>query len=196
MRRLCYYGDSERLKSTKIMKMTKKRLVIIIIIVLVFLAGASAFAVWQAQGGTFNLDTSKSESDKKDVPQYAPEKKQDLIDDVNQKYGNQDYKGAVELLEGQENVEDIETQLLLAGAYANSGDYQKGLDIYKKVRADGKLPEVEFANMASVAELAKDYSLAIEMYKKAKEYAISSGEENEDQVAVYDYQIAELEKKK
>ena len=177
------------------MKLTKKRIVIISAIVLVVLGGVVVFWIWQAQGGRFVVTPSSSSVDKKNTPQYTDDKRQDLIDEVNKKQGTGDYNGAIDLLEGQQNSGDAKTQLLLAGAYANAGEYDKSLEIYKKLEDAGDLPGIEFANMAAVADQAKDYQLAIDSYKKAKEHAVSTKEENEGQIAYYDYKIAELERK-
>jgi len=176
------------------MKLTKKRIIIISAIVLVLLGGLVTFWVWQAQGGRFFV-TPGSSSKKKDVPQYAEDKQQDLITEVNKKQGTGDYQGAIDLLEGQQNSGDEKMQLLLASAYASAGKMKEALAIYKKLDESGKLPDTELENMAAVAERAKEYQLAIDTYKRAKEYAASSNEYSDDQIATYDYQIAELEKK-
>lgn len=181
-------------KFTSMIKITKKRLIIIIIIALVLLVGAAAFAVWQAQGGRFIVPDSSSKQAKK-VPQYTKDKRQDLINEVNEKYGSGDFSGAIQLIEGQQNAGDVETQVLLASAYATSGDYKKALDTYKKLYDAGKLPEIEFDNMAVTADQAGEYQTAIDVYRRAKEYAVSSGSKNDDEIATYDYLISELEKK-
>ena len=172
----------------------KKRLIVIAAIIAgVLIVGGVALgvAVWQSDK---NLkDTEKTT--KKPVTQYKSDQQQKLVEDVNKKYGTGDYKGAIALIEGQQNTEDVNTQLLLAGAYANSRDFNKALEIYKKIDSTGKLPGPSIQNMASIATEAKDYKLAIDLYKRAKTYMLSSNERNNDQIAFYDYQIAELGKK-
>jgi pentatricopeptide repeat protein len=181
-------------RSAAIMKLTKKRIIIISAIVLVLFGGLITFWVWQAQGGRF-FAGSGSSTKKKDVPQYTEDKQQDLIDEVNKKQGTGDYEGAITLLEGQQNAGDAKNQLLLAGAYATAGKLKEALDIYKKLDEDGKLPDTELENMAATADRAKEYQLALDTYKRAKEYAVSSGTQTDDQIKTYDYLIAELEKK-
>lgn len=175
--------------------MTKKRLIIIascVLAVLVVGGGILGFMVWQS---ALKVQEQEQASKQPKVTQY--DNRQQLIDDVNKKYGSRDYAGAIKEIEGQKSAaEDIGLQLLLAGAYANSGDFKKALEIYKKFDSAGKLPGQEYVNMAGMAERAGDVSVAIDAYKKAKEYAISSKTESQDQIATYDYKIAELEKKR
>lgn len=128
-------------------------------------------------------------------PSVAQYSHQDLVKEVNKKYGINDYLGAIKLIQGQKTINQTETQVLLASAYATSGDAKKSLEVYRKLDREGKLPKTELANVAAAAEQAKDYSAAIEYYKRAKE-ALKGSDANTDQAAVYDYQIAELEKKK
>jgi tetratricopeptide (TPR) repeat protein len=123
------------------------------------------------------------------VPQYTG---QTLVDQVNKKYGNHDYIGAIRLIEGQKTVNDTATRLLLAAAYANSGDNQKALQIYEKQDQKKPLSETDAATAASVAEGAKQYQKAINLYQEAKQRA---NQQNTDQLAVYDYKIGELQKK-
>jgi tetratricopeptide (TPR) repeat protein len=179
---------------TTAMKMNKQRLITILAIVLVLVGGLIIFTVWRIQESYRAVEES-SKAPKKNIPQYTPEQKQDLADEVNKKYGAGDYQGAIELIESQKNIGDVNTQLLLAGAYANAGNYAKSLEIYKKLDDAKKLPDVSLQNMASIAEGAKDYRLAIDLYKRAKSYALSLSERNDDQIAMYDYQIVQLEKK-
>jgi pentatricopeptide repeat protein len=178
---------------TAAMKIDKKRLVIILTVVIVLVGGAIIYGVWQIQESYRAVEES-SKKPKKDIPQYQSDQKQELVDEINQKYGKGDYQGAIQLIEGQQNVGDVNTQLLLANAYANSGDLKKALEIYKKLDAAGTLPKVAYENMAAIADRAGDYRAAIDAYKRAKEYAAST-QQNEDQIAIYDYKIAELEKK-
>lgn len=176
------------------MKLTKKRVIIISVVAVIFLAALVAFWVWQAQGGRF-FPSSSSSKPKKDVAQYTEEKQHDLVDEVNKKYGTGDYNGAIQLIEGQKNVTDPKMQLLLAGAYANAGKLKESVEIYKKLDDEGKLPEVELENMAATAQRAGENQLALDTYKRAKDYAVSSGTQTPDVIATYDYLIAELEKK-
>lgn len=123
------------------------------------------------------------------VPQYS---QQQLVEEVNMRYGNNDYVGAIRLIEGQKTINETSTQLLLAGAYANSSDNKKAMEIYDKLEAQNKLNEAHTATAAEIAERLKDYQKAIALYKKAKARA---DQKAVDQLAVYDYKIAELEKK-
>ncbi len=176
--------------------MTKKRLIVIascVGAVVVIASGVLGFLVWQSAQKV--AEQEKIAKEGKPVVQY--DNRQELIDDVNQKYGKGDYQAAIKQIEGQKSAsEDVGLQLLLAGAYANSGDFKKAIEIYEKLDKAGKLPGVEYVNVAGTAERAGDIAMAIDMYKKAKENAISSKSENSDQIAVYDYKIAELEKKR
>lgn len=172
--------------------MNKKKIFLIVSIITVALlvsGGALLWAVWQSTPKSNDVGQNSNSS----VRQYSD--RQQLIDDVNKKYGAGDYQGAIKLIESQNNSSDGEVQLLLAGAYANSGDYNKALEIYKKLDQTDKLPDTSLENMASIAESAKDYRLAIDLYKRAKTYELSLNTGNTDQIAVYDYKIADLEKK-
>jgi tetratricopeptide (TPR) repeat protein len=176
------------------MNISKRSLILILALTLIIISGVVAFTVWRIQE-SYKAVGESSQDTNKTGRQYSTEQRQELIDEVNKLYGLGDYKGAVRLIESQNNVNDSEMQLLLAGAYANSDDYNKALEIYKRLDAADKLPDVSLENMASIAEGAKDYQLAIDLYKRAKAYEISSNSGNTDQIAVYDYKIAELEKK-
>src|SRR5687768_14275754 len=120
--------------------MTKKRLIIIascIVAVLVIGGSILGFLVWQSAQRV--AEQEKVSKETKPVAQY--ENRQQLVDDVNQKYGKGDYQGAIKEIEGQKSAgEDVGLQLLLAGAYANSGDFKKAIEIYKKLDSAGKLP--------------------------------------------------------
>lgn len=175
------------------MKFTKKSIIIISIIALILFGGLVVFWIWQAQGG--RLFVTSNPTPAKEVTQYPQDKEQDLIGEVNKKYGTGDYNGAIQLIEGQKNITDPKLQLLLAGAYATAGKLKESIGIYKKLDDEGKLPEVELENMAATAERAKEYRLALDTYKRAKDYAASSGTQTPDVIATYDYLIAELEKK-
>ena len=176
--------------------MSKKRLIIIASIVLAALVvggGTLGYMVWQSTMRAQEQEKLSKES--KPIVQY--EEKQQLVEDVNKRYGKGDYEGAIKEIEGQQSSsENVGLQLLLAGAYANSGNPKKALEIYQKLDTAGKLPQIEYANMAGMAERAGDVAAAIAAYKKAKEYAVSSKNEGQDQIAVYDYKISELEKKR
>lgn len=176
------------------MKFTKKHIIIISVLAVVLLSGLVAFWIWQAQGGRF-FSSSEPSKTKKDVTQYTEDKQQDLVSEVNKKYGTGDYNGAIQLIEGQKNATDPKMQLLLAGAYANAGKLKEAVEIYKKLDDAGKLPEVELENMAATAQRAGENQLALDTYKRAKDYAVSSGSQTPDVIATYDYLIAELEKK-
>lgn len=175
--------------------MTKKRLIIIVSIVLAVLViggGVLGFMVWQSALKV--QEQEKASKQPKTVAQY--EDRTQLVEDVNKKYGKGDYEGAIQEIEGQKSAgDDVGLQLLLAGAYANSGNVKKALEIYQKLDSAGKLPGQEYVNMANMAERAGDNAAALAAYKKAKDYAVSSKSESQDQIAVYDFKIAELEKK-
>ena len=127
-----------------------------------------------------------------DVPQYNT---QQLVVEVNKKYGANDYGGAIKLIQGQKTIKEASTQLLLAAAYSNSGDHKRSLEIYENLEKQGKLNESDTATAAGVAEQAKEYRKAIDLYKKAKERLKGSATNSRDQAAVYDYKIAQIEKK-
>lgn len=176
------------------MGLSKKKIFIIIgsvVAVLLVIGGILLWMVWQSTPS----DTPSGKNDTKGAtPQYT--QPQDLVNDVNKKYGSGDYKGAIALIEAQKDSgTDVNLQLLLAGAYANSGDLKKAFEIYKKLSDEGKLPDTELANYADMAERAGDVQAAIAAYKKAKEYAVSSKKIGPDEIAVYDYKISQLEKK-
>lgn len=175
------------------MKLTKKRLIVIAIIILVIVGGALLVGWWWLS--TQNKPPTSGPSSSSGGSSQAPPVDQKLVDTVNQKYGTGDYQGAIDLIQSQKNVKDVGTQLLLAGAYANAGNLKQALAIYQQLDAAGQLPQSSLANMAEMAERAGDYKTAIDAYKRAKQYTASSSSENEDQAAVYDYKIAELEKK-
>lgn len=168
-------------------KMTKKHLIIAILVAIVIAGVIIAFAMWVQM----NSVSQQSLQPGKKVPQYATND-QKLVDALNQKYGQGDYKGAIKLIEGQQAVQDVGMQLLLAGAYANSGDYKKAFEIYQTLDKAGKLPNDSLGNLGDMAEKAGDKQAAIDAYKRAKEYFKSSSE-IDDQAAIYDYKISQLE---
>lgn len=161
------------------------------VIALILIGGAIAFALWK----TASQDTKAPKTPRPEGSTQEYTTDPALVSEVNQKYGAGDYKGAIKRIEEQKNTNDVGTQLLLAGAYANSGDVKKALSIYKTIDKEGRLPNTALGNMAEMAERAGDYRTALDAYKRAKQYAVSSGTETQDQIAVYDYKIAELEKK-
>lgn len=181
------------LKRDKRNWMTKKKILLIvggIILALLVGGGLLLWAVWRSTPEDLDVVKKKAQ----DTAQY--ENRQELVDEVNKKYGSNDYKGAISLIEGQQNASDVSVQLLLAGAYANSGDIKRAFDIYKRIDSDGKLPDTELVNLANMAERAGDTSAAIAAYKRAKTYAVSSKTISQDEIATYDYKINELEKKR
>lgn len=127
--------------------------------------------------------------DQPKVPQYNASA---LVEEVNKKYGNHDFLGAINLIKGQKTINQTDTQLLLAGAYSNAGSNQKALDIYEKQETVKSLSENYAALAADCASRVKQYQKAIDFFQKAKERTPA---ENTDQKAVYDYQIQELQKK-
>lgn len=122
------------------------------------------------------------------VPQYSG---QALLDEVNKHVGKRQYDQAIKLIQGQESMKETDKQLLLASTYANASKYKDALAIYEQLDADDKLNETYSATAADVAERAKEYQQAINWYKQAKQLAPKDAT---DQIAVYDYKIAELEK--
>ncbi len=197
---ICSASDAYAIMATakgawsRSMKFTKKQIIIIAAVAVVLFGGLTTFWIWQAQGGRFFAGLGPTET-KKEVKQYPQDKEQDLVAEVNKKTGTGDYNGAVQLIQGQQNVNDPKMQLLLAGAYANAGKLKEAVEVYKRLDNEGKLPDPELENMAATAERAGEYQLAIDTYKRAKEFAASSKDYTQDQIAVYDYLIAELEKK-
>lgn len=123
------------------------------------------------------------------VPQYSG---QALVAEVNKKYGNHDYVGAIKLIKGQKSINELSTQMLLAAAYANKGDNQEAVSIYEWQEKQKPLSETHIATAAEIAARNKQYQKAIDFYEKAKQRANPA---ETDQIAVYDYQIAELRKK-
>lgn len=178
------------------MVITEKKIYIAIGVIGGIFIGCAAilgYMVWQSAQKV--SEQEKASLQPKPAPQY--DDRQKLIGDINQKYGSRDFQGAIKTIEAQKDSgTDPALQLLLAGAYANAGDTKKAFEIYKKLDADGKLPQQEYGNMADMAEKAGDIEASIRAYKKAKEYAISSKSESPDQIAVYDYKISELEKRR
>lgn len=159
-----------------------------VVIVLVLVGGTIWLIVKTTQ------EANSSEKTAKQIPQYTSN--QQLMNDVDQKSNSGDYQAAIDLIEGQKNVDDPANQILLAQAYANAGKYAKALEIYKKLDSAGKLPDIELSNAAAAAEQAKDLKTAITYYKRAENYARNSKDQNVDQADVYAYKIAELEKSK
>lgn len=124
-------------------------------------------------------------------PQYTG---QALVNAVNKKYGMHDYAGAITLLKGQKTINTEDTQLLLAAAYANANDFKTSLTTYQQIDKKFKLNSDQAATAASVAARAKDYKIAIALFQEAKQ-RLDSHTNSQDQSAVYDYQISELQKK-
>jgi tetratricopeptide (TPR) repeat protein len=152
------------------------------------LIGLIVLVILVAGGVYWVMHRSKDEPASK-VPQYSG---QALVTEVNKRYGQHDYAGVINLLKGQKSIDEPATQLLLAGAYTNKGDFASAVVIYEKLEKQGALDETYAATAADAAERGKQYQKAIDFYKKAKERAPSDAT---DQKAVYDYKIAELEKK-
>lgn len=171
--------------------MTKKRWMILIVSVAVILLGLIGGTVWLIIKTT--QEANDSEKAAKQVTQYTSS--QQLTQEVAQKNNDGDYRGAINLIEGQKNAGDPTNQVLLAQAYANAGNYAKALEIYKKLDAAKQLPDMELANAAAMAEQAGDIKAAIAYYKRAETYARTSKDQNLDQADVYAYKASELEKK-
>lgn len=126
------------------------------------------------------------------VPQYSG---QALVDEVQKKYGNHDYAGAIQLLKGQESIDEPGTLLLLAGAYANKGDYKKSLEVYQQVEKDHKLNTHDAATAGDIATQAGDYQAAAGFYEKAKQRLGNNDPTGGDQAQVYDAKISETREK-
>ena len=122
------------------------------------------------------------------VPQYTG---QALVDEVNKKYGQHDFVGAIKLVQGQKTISETSTQLLLAAAYFNAGDNQKSLDVYEKLEKQKPLSENDCVNAANAATRLNQKQKAIAYFEKAKQRA---NPKDVDQLEVYDYQIKELQK--
>lgn len=181
-------------KRRLVASMTKKRRLLIIGAGAVVVLLVVAFAVWVSYMNKKLQETDTSSNGKTGTTQQFSSESE-LAGDVNKKYGTGDYQGAIDLIEGQKNVDDPANQILLAQAYANAGNYAKAVEIYKKLDAAGKLPDDQLANAAGAAEQAKDISTAITYYKRAETYARNSKDQNLDQADVYAYKVTELEKK-
>lgn len=152
--------------------------------------GLIVLAVLLIAGLTWYFLRSKNVEPESKFPQYS---EQQLVIEVNKSYGKNDYIGAIRLIEGQKTIKETNTQLLLAGAYANSGDDRKALDVYDKLESENKLGEADTGTAGDIAARLKDYGKAKAYYLKAKD---RSDGNIADQKALYDYKIAELEKKK
>lgn len=142
-----------------------------------------------AAGAVYWVANRPKEEPASQVPQYSG---QALVNEVNKRYGQHDYAGVIRLLEGQKSASEPDTQLLLAGAYTNKGEHKKAVAIYEQLNKQNALNEIYLATAADAAERAGQYQKAIDFYKKARERANPAAT---DQIATYDYKIAELEKK-
>ena len=160
----------------------RKRVLDIVIIVLVI----------GIIGGVWWFGHRLKPEPKSTYPQYN---QQQLLEEITKKYGQHDYNGAINLIKGQKIVNEPPVQRYLAGAYANAGDNKRAVEVYDKLDAQGKINDSDiYATAAEVAGRDKQYQKAINYYKKAKE-ALKNSEAAVDQGAVYDYKIADLEKK-
>lgn len=127
------------------------------------------------------------------VPQYSG---QALVDEVNKKYGLNDYAGAINLIKGQKSINEIETQLLLANAYSNQGNQASALEIYDKLHKDNKLTASSLAAAATLAEQKGDNAKALDYYKAAvARVQDDTNRENEDLLPMYQAKVDELTKK-
>jgi pentatricopeptide repeat protein len=174
--------------------MTKKRRLLIIGTGVVVVLVVVGFAIWVGYMNKKLHESASTSTEKKGTTQQF-NNESELANDINQKYGNGDYQGAINTIEAQKNVDDVANQLLLAQAYANAGNFKKALEIYKKLDAAGKLPDDQLANAAGAAEQAGDIRTAIDYYKRAQNYAKTSKDQNLDQADVYGYKVSQLEKK-
>lgn len=141
--------------------------------------------------GTLYYKVSQKEEPVSNVPQYS---EQDLIKELNKKYGAHDFTGAIHLVKGQKTIAQRNTQLLLAAAYGNAGQFKSSVSVYDSLEQKEPLNEMYASTAAVAAEGAKDYTKAIDYYKKAKD-RMDKKTANIDQIQVYDYKIDELRKK-
>ncbi|HSX07996.1 MAG TPA: hypothetical protein VLG11_03835 [Candidatus Saccharimonadales bacterium] len=153
-------------------------------------AGIVLVVVAVAAGGWW-LATHRKVAPSSYGPQYTG---QALVNAVNKKYGTHDYTGAITLLKGQKTINTEATQLLLAAAYANAHDFKTSLTTYQQIDKKFKLNSDQAATAASIAAQAKDYKTAIALFQEAKQ-RLDASTNSQDQSAVYDYQISELQKK-
>lgn len=130
--------------------------------------------------------------DPEPTPVVAQYSGQALVDEVQKRYALNDYLGAINLIKGQKTINERDTQLVLAVAYSNSNQHAKAVAIFDNLEKSKPLPEGDAALAAEVAERDKQYQKAVDYFKKAKDRADA---EAVDQIALYDYKIAELEKK-
>jgi len=126
------------------------------------------------------------------TPQYSG---QQLVDELNKRYGANDFVGAIELLKGQKSVDTPEVQLLLASAYANKGDYKESLVVYSKLDSSGNLSAENTASAAEVAEKAKDYQQAAGYYDRAASRLEKEGNYVQDASLLYRQKAEEMRKK-
>jgi tetratricopeptide (TPR) repeat protein len=127
------------------------------------------------------------------VPQYSG---QTLVDEVNKKTAQNDYSGAIKLLQGQKSIHETSTQLLLANAYANKGDTTSALKIYDELNKANKLTANSLAAAAVLSEQASDSTKALAYYKAAlQKLEADQAPANNDQVLMYQAKVDELTKK-
>src|ERR1044071_9720295 len=113
----------------------KKRIIFIVTIAIIIMASIVAFAIWRIQASYQAVERS-TQNAKGDTRQYSKDERQLLREEINTLIGKGDYKEAIRLIEAQNNINDNDMQAVLAGAYANSGDYKKSLEIYKRLESE------------------------------------------------------------
>jgi tetratricopeptide (TPR) repeat protein len=160
----------------------RKKVVIdiaVIVIVLLFIGG-----VWL---------WGNSHKKKPDVgPQYTG---QALVDQVNKKFATHDYNGAITLLKNQKIFKEKSTQLLLANAYANKGDYTSALKVYTDLDKAGGLSTGETVTAAVFAERAGDKQTALNLYRSVvSKLQANKDAANNDTLPMYQAKVTELEK--
>lgn len=126
------------------------------------------------------------------VPQYSG---QQLVDELNKRYGANDFVGAIELLKGQKTADTPEVQHLLASAYANKGEYRESLAVYGKLDSGGHLSAEDTASAAEVAEKAKDYQQAAGYYDRAASRIEKESNFIQDLPLLYRQKAEEMRKK-
>jgi len=159
----------------------KKELLVAAVVLLVVLGGV-AFGFMQKANKPKSNDGSKEPT------------AQQVSQAVDEAFASGNYDKAIETLKSQ--PESTQKQLLLATAYVNKRDYKSALDIYAKLDSEGQLSSSHMSGAADVAEVAKDYKLAIKYHQKAKELVLAQKDQRpnwQGEVALHDAAIKRLQ---
>lgn len=122
--------------------------------------------------------------------------KPELQNSVDKANAHADYNTAINTLKAQAN-QDAQTQVLLADAYANKGDYKNALTIFASLDKIHKLPDDSIEGAAEIAVQAKDYQAAIHYYQEAKDMVVANKDKIPNWssfVQRYDVDIQRLQK--